>query len=204
MFKEVFNNEIKLKEDECCIVFDFGCYYPYEDAEHLFFDFEFDGQIFNDKVINHRYPNKSYQIITKKYGRRLSKIGYPYIFKLDKQGLKMLHIKVGLQAEGLEEQHITLNIPVETHMTKDKPVCALTLHNFLDKGEFIFKSMERTEGEWHFHKWTNSDKKEIEDKGLNTKYITFMNQPCKTGDLNITYGDIITPCASKIDDLIVT
>lgn len=32
MFGEVFNNEIKLKEDECCIVFDFGCYYPYEDA----------------------------------------------------------------------------------------------------------------------------------------------------------------------------
>lgn len=72
MFGEVFNNEIKLKEDECCIVFDFGCYYPYEDADHLFFDFEFDGQIFNDKVINHRYPNKSYQTITKKYGRRLS------------------------------------------------------------------------------------------------------------------------------------
>ena len=71
MFEEVFNNEIKLKEDECCIVFDFGCYYPYEDADHLFFDFEFDGQIFNDKVINHRYPNKSYQTITKKYGRRL-------------------------------------------------------------------------------------------------------------------------------------
>lgn len=65
MFGEVFNNEIKLKEDECCIVFDFGCYYPYEDADHLFFDFEFDGQIFNDKVINHRYPNKSYQTITK-------------------------------------------------------------------------------------------------------------------------------------------
>ena len=65
MFGEVFNNEIKLKEDECCIVFDFGCYFPYEDADHLFFDFEFDGQIFNDKVINHRYPNKSYQTITK-------------------------------------------------------------------------------------------------------------------------------------------
>mgnify|MGYP000760879060 CR=1 FL=1 len=35
MFGEVFNNEIKLKEDECCIVFDFGCYFPYEDADHL-------------------------------------------------------------------------------------------------------------------------------------------------------------------------
>lgn len=40
MFGEVFNNEIKLKEDECCIVFDFGCYFPYEDADHLFFDFD--------------------------------------------------------------------------------------------------------------------------------------------------------------------
>lgn len=36
MFGEVYNNEIKLKEDECCIVFDFGCYFPYEDADHLF------------------------------------------------------------------------------------------------------------------------------------------------------------------------
>ena len=133
MFGEVYNNEIKLKEDECCIVFDFGCYFPYEDADHLFFDFEFDEQIFNDKVINHRYPNKSYQTITKKYGRRLSKVGYPYIFKLDNQKLKMLHVKIGLQAEGLKEQHITLNIPIETHMTKDKPACALTLHYFFDK-----------------------------------------------------------------------
>lgn len=31
-----------------------------------------------------------------------------------------------------------------------------------------------------------------------------MNQPCKTGDLDITYENIITPYASKIDDLIVT
>lgn len=204
MFGEVFNNEIKLKEDECCIVFDFGCYFPYEDADHLFFDFEFDGQIFNDKVINHRYPNKSYQTITKKYGRRLSKVGYPYIFKLDNQRLKMLHVKIGLQAEGLKEQHITLNIPIETHMTKDKPACALTLHYFFDKDEFVFKSKERTEGAWHSHEWTNSDKKKTEERRFNTEYITFMNQPCKTGDLDITYGDIITPYASKIDDLIVT
>lgn len=116
----------------------------------------------------------------------------------------MLHVKIGLQAEGLKEQHITLNIPIETHMTKDNPACALTLHYFFDKDEFVFKSKGRTEGAWHSHEWTNSDKKETEDKGFNTEHITFMNQPCKTGDLDITYGDIITPYASKIDDLIVT
>lgn len=204
MFEEVFNNEIKLKEDECCIVFDIGCYYPYEDADHLFFDFEFDGQIFNDKVINHRYPNKSYQTITKKYGRRLSKVGYPYIFKLDNQRLKMLHVKIGLQAEGIKEQHITLNIPIETHMTKNKPACALTLHYLFDKDKFIFTSEERAEEGWQPYEWINYDKKEIEDKGFNTEHITVMNQICKTGDLDITYGDIITPNASKIDDLIVT
>lgn len=205
MHGEVFNNEIDLKEDECCIVFDFGCYFPYADEEHLFFDFEFNEHEFNDKVINHRYPNKSYQTITKKYGRRLSKIGYPYIFKLGNQKLKMLHIKVGLQAEGLEEQHITLNIPVETHMTKDKPACVLTLHYFFDKDRFIFESNEPVEkGVWQSYEWINYDKKEIEEKGFDTKYITVMNQPCKTGDLDITYGDVITPYALRISDLIIT
>lgn len=67
MHGEVFNDEIKLKENECCIVFDFGCYCPYADTEHFVFDFKFDGQTLNDKVINHRYPNKAYQTITKKF-----------------------------------------------------------------------------------------------------------------------------------------
>lgn len=117
----------------------------------------------------------------------------------------MLHVKIGLQAEGLKEQHITLNVPIETHMTKDKPACALTLHYFFDKDEFFFESDEwAEEGAWHPHEWTNSDKKETEEKRFNTEYITFMNQPCKTGDLDITYENIITPYASKIDDLIVT
>ena len=89
-------------------------------------------------------------------------------------------------------------------MTKDKPACALTLHYFFDKDEFVFKSKGRTEGAWHSHEWTNSDKKKTEESRFNTEYITFMNQPCKTGDLDIIYGDIITPYASKIDDLIVT
>lgn len=44
-------------------------------------------------------------------------------------------------------------------MTKDKPACALTLHYFFDKDEFVFKSKGRTEGAWHSHEWTNSDKK---------------------------------------------
>ena len=52
MFGEVFNNEIKLKEDECCIVFNFGCYYPYEDADHLFFDLMIRLSI-TDILINH-------------------------------------------------------------------------------------------------------------------------------------------------------
>lgn len=89
-------------------------------------------------------------------------------------------------------------------MTKDKPACALTLHYFFDKDEFIFTSEERAEEGWQPYEWINYDKKEIEDKGFNTEHITVMNRPCKTGDLDITYGDIITPYASKIDDLIVT
>lgn len=207
MHGEVFNDEIKLKEDECCIVFDFGCYCPYVDTEHFVFDFEFDGQAFNDKVINHRYPNKAYQTITKKYCRRLSKVGYPYIFKLDEQGVKMLHIKIGLQSDKLK-QYITLNIPIETHMTKDRPACALTLRYFFDENRFIFESGEHLpKSGWQIHRWTDYSGKELKKKGYdieyNMEYLTVMDCPCKTGESDFTYSDVIILCASKVSDLVI-
>lgn len=35
--------EIQLADDECCLVFDFGCYFPYSNTEDLIFDFSLGG-----------------------------------------------------------------------------------------------------------------------------------------------------------------
>ena len=114
---ELIKNEIQLADDECCIVFDFGCYFPYANSEVLTFDFALGMEEFNDYKINHRYPNKQHQTISKKYGRKVSKLGYPYIMKLSEQHPMLLCLKVGIK-----EQYITMIFPLQTNMTKDKPI----------------------------------------------------------------------------------
>ena len=37
--EELVKDEIQLADDECCIVFDFGCYFPYSNFEVLNFNF---------------------------------------------------------------------------------------------------------------------------------------------------------------------
>lgn len=193
--KEIIKSEIQLADDECCIVFDLGCYFPYANPEVLTFDFQLGMETFDDYKLNHRYPNKGYQTISKKYGRRVSKLGYPYIMKLDKQGIMLLCINIGINNDYLQ-----LLFPVVTEMTKEKPVCGLTLHYLFDKNEFCFTSYEAAkDGGWYGHTWSNH---ELIVPGKND---ILLDTPHRVSEdsFALIYDNVITPCPSTMEDLLI-
>lgn len=194
MNRELIKNEVQLTDSECCIVFDFGCYFPYSNFEILTFDFSLGMEEFDDIKMNHRYPNKHYQTISKKYGRKVSKIGYPYIMKLDEQSLMLLCLKVGIN-----KQYITTVFPLQTNMTKDRPICGLSLSYNFDKCEFDFMSHEKAEDGWHHHTWRNY---EVESDRIGNNNV-LLNPPRKIEDDSYTliYDNIIEPYPATLSDL---
>lgn len=194
---KLIKNEIELADDECCIVFDLACHFPYSNFEILTFDFSLGLEKFNDLKINHRYPNRQYQTISKKYGRKVSKIGYPYIMKLNEQLPMLFGLRVGIK-----EQYVTLIFPLLTNMTKNKPVCGLTLHYFFEKSQFYFESYEKAEnGGWLRHRWYNY---EVKDDILTNNDILLNNPHAVDDDSYILiYDDIIEPYSSPLLDLCI-
>ncbi|HAT4218997.1 hypothetical protein JJB75_14555 [Clostridium perfringens] len=196
-FSEILKNEIQLSEDECCIVFDFGCYFPYSNSNELTFKFSLGMEEFNDYKVNNRYKNKCYQTISKKYGRKISKIGYPYVMKLKEQNLILLCLNIGIR-----DKYITLVFPIHTKMTKDKPICALKFHYMFNKNEFYFISYEKTKDcSYHQHIWRNY---KSEDK-INSDNEILLNAPNIIDDNSNTlvYDDIIKPYELSLQDLLL-
>lgn len=192
MNREHIKEEIRLADDECCIVFDFGCYFPYSNPEILTFNFSLGEEKFDDYKLNHRYPNRGYQTISKKTGRKVSKLGYPYIMKLNKQGSMLLCVNVGIK-----DEVIHMVFPVQTHMTKEKPVCGLTMHFNFDKGKFVFRSWEKQpDGGWKGHCWYSHEPEEIGDTDI------VLSVPDRISDSDIAiYSDIIEPIPQALSDL---
>ncbi|PWX25726.1 hypothetical protein CYK95_12625 [Clostridium perfringens] len=184
-YSEIFKNEINLVEDECCIVFDFGCYFPYSNYNELTFDFTLGMEQFDDYKINNRYPNKCYRTISRKYGSKVSKLGYPYVMKLNEQNPILLCLNVGIR-----DKYITLVFPIHTEMTKDKPICTLKFHYMFDKHEFYFISDEKAkDGGYRQHIWGNyrvEDKTNIDDNSH-----------------TLVYENIIKPYALSLQDLLL-
>lgn len=197
-YDELIKSEIQLADDECCIVFNFGCYFPYSNFDVLTFEFSLGMEEFNDYKINHRYTNKGYQTISKKYGRKLSKLGYPYIMKLSEQAPMLLCLKVGIK-----EKFMTLVFPIQTNMTKDKPICGLSLKYEFDKSRFYFTSCEKAEdgqGWWH-RRWWNCKFDGVEL----SEFDTLLRTPHRVSGDSYTaiYEDVIEPCPSPLLDLML-
>lgn len=191
----VNKDEIRLLNNECCIVFDFGCYFPYSNFEVLTFNFSLGLEEFDDCKINHRYPNKNYHTISRKYGRKVSKLGYPCIMKLDEQSSMLLYLKVGIN-----KQCLATVFPLQTNMTKDKPVCGLSLRYNFDKNEFYFMSHEKANQCWHQHVWRNY---EVENwKGYND---TLLSPPhgINGNSYTLLYSNTISPCPVALPDLLL-
>ncbi|XZK28370.1 hypothetical protein ACSXBQ_17230 (plasmid) [Clostridium perfringens] len=195
-YSEIFKNEINLAEDECCIVFDLGCYFPYSNANELTFDFALGMEQFNDYKINSRYPNKYYKTISRKYGRKVSKIGYPYVMKLNEQNPILLCLNIGVK-----DKYITLIFPIHTKMTKDKPICALKFHYMFDENKFYFISHEKSkELSYHQHIWKNY-KSENETNNDNEILLNVLSIDKDSN--TIIYEDIVEPYSLSLQDLLV-
>lgn len=192
IIRDFVKEEIQLNAGECCIVFNFGCYFPYSNTEVLTFEFSLGMKKFEDYKINHRYPNKCYQTISKKYKRKVSKIGYPYIFGLNEQNPMLLKFKIGFK-----DQCITSIFPIQTEMTKDKPICGLSMFYNFEEGRFHFFTYEKNEdGGWKRHNWYNYEISEL------TECDTLLSPPDIIEDsFMIIYHDIITPKPSHLSEL---
>ncbi|WP_317312371.1 hypothetical protein [Clostridium thermobutyricum] len=195
-YSEIIKNEINLAEDECCLVFDLGCYFPYSNSNELNFDFTLGMEQFNDYKINNRYPNRYYKTISRKYGRKVSKIGYPYVMKLNEQNHMLLCLNIGIK-----DKYITFVFPIYTKMTKDKPICALKFHYMFDKNEFYFISYEKAENCGYYkHIWSSY---KIEDE-INNNNEILLNISSIDKDSNmIVYENIIEPYSLSLHDLLV-
>lgn len=184
------NTEIQLAKDECCIIFDFGCYFPYKNVDVLKFDFSLGMKEFEDFKLNHRYSNKGYHTISKMYGKKTSKIGYPYIMKLTEQEPILLRVRVGTQ-----DEYVTLIFALRTQMSAEKPICELALHYDFDKREFELISGTRNEdGSWVDCYWRNHAVENMRD------FDTVLNAPRKADESVLIYDDFIIPLPLTRED----
>lgn len=180
-----------------CIIFDLSCYFPYLKQDKLTINFSINSKKCDDIKLNHRYPNKSYVTVSKKNGRKLSKMGYPYFCELDKPIPMLLQINIGFTDE---EDTITYIFPVEVELTKEKPVCYLSFkQNFKNSFIELLTTYCCKDGYWETITWTN-DVETDNYKGMTT---IFLPTPSMINDSTFIYQDIITPIAQKIDELLI-
>lgn len=209
--RELIINEIgdSLKNGHTgCIVFDFGCYFPY--ADRLKFDFHIGMEELPDKKLNHRYPNKCYQTISKTYGRRVSKAGYPYYFDIQEgeEQLFLLAVEYGVYPKGADECITNkLLFPVKTNLTAEKPVCGLSLYfNFITK-ELRFGTCVKEENGLPFDGWTPRywSNQPDEHKEFGTEMLHFNEAADKFADKQLTLTRIcsttLEPSSVKVEDL---
>lgn len=187
----------EIENNKGCIVFDLGCYFPYSNwKDVLSFKFKLGEEKLEPYVLNHRYPNHGYATISKKSGRKLSKIGYPYFLELNMTHYILLTIEIGVQ-----EQTMKLIFPVEVTLSKDKPVCGLTFHfNFesFDNPDFIFYSYKKAEDTgWYQYTWSNKEEKESNEKEI------IMERPTLVNKYTLLYKDVITPFSQKLNELFI-
>lgn len=179
-------DEISLQEGECCIVFDLSCYYPYANQDEVVFDFSFGGEEFCDYKKNHRYPNQGYKTISKQYDRNVSKVGYPYIMRLENQREMLLCVKVGFKGKEIA----SISFPVQTSMTSECPYCVVSLKYTLEKGAFTICSVEELKrGCCNVRRWVSDESIAKEEFG------TVMRGRRLKGSKNVVYDTIITPYA---------
>lgn len=197
--RDAIINELsdEIKNSKGCIVFDLGCYFPYSNwKDILSFKFKLGEEELEPYVLNHRYPNHGYTTISKKSGRKLSKIGYPYFLELDVTHYILLVIEIGIRGKTMK-----LIFPVEVTLSKDKPVCGLTFHfNFenTDNPEFIFYSYKKAEDAgWYQYTWSNKEEKEPSERDI------IMGQPTSVGEYTLRYKDVITPFSQKLNELMM-
>lgn len=194
-YKQMLIDEIggEVPKGKGCIIFDLACLFPYKNQDILTFDFQLGEQKLEPYKHNHRYPNHRYVTISKKIGRKVSKLGYLEYVNLNEEQIMVLVIKVGIKDKVLK-----LCFPVKVMLTEDKPVCNLTLRYRFDKSEFVFMSYyEIRDGGWRSTMWTNNAEDDSEE-------CIVMNNPVIDKDRYVAiYNEILTPHPQSINHLLL-
>lgn len=184
-----------------CILFDFGCYFPYSLQEILNFSFQIGNTKIDDYKLNNRYPNKNYVTISKKYGRKVSKIGYPYYLDIGAHTI-LLQIQVGIKSEysTLENEGSTLIFPIEVTLSEDKPVCGLRMKFIFDEMGIDFISYKKCDiGGWKRTIWTNH----TADLAKSHENAIELDIPAQMNESSVIYSTVIAPFPQRLEDLLV-
>lgn len=167
-----------------CIVFDFGIINHAKNlAENLDFSFSLGMENMKDIKLNRRYPNKTYRTISRKYGRKLSKVGYPYMLKIEEKidETILLAIKIG---EKDTKNYLVMIFPLEVHLSKEKPI--LEIKFLINENFDLWISSSR---------YSKKDYK-IENVSLTNKYNknhckNMLETPTKNGEHMLIYSDVL-------------
>lgn len=185
----------KIKDGKTgCIVFDFGAYFPYDDE--IVFRIGVGLEKFTDQKTNHRYPNKNYHTISRTYGRKTSKIGYPYYIDITEltereEQIMLLDLEFGSPYEATSNSVF----PLQLNLTKDKPVCGLSLRFIVEEWRFNFTSYQWQDKGWIPIRWSNV----ADSEGIIPLNIADTNYK-KAVEL---YDTTIEPLACKPEHLIL-
>lgn len=181
---EIQNN---IQNNKGCIILDIAYFNNHNTLEN--FDFHILGYEKEPIKLNHRYPNYNYVTISKKTGRKISKIGYAQYLDLNCTDI-IVEIFVN---------HQIYRFPITFHLSKNKPVCGISIRIF-DNGEISCRSEYKcADGVgWLFDIWTNdlSNVKDVFQKY--TTKIDFINL-----DNCLQCNTTLTVKAQKINDIIL-
>ena len=195
--------ECEVNAGKGCIVIDIGCIYNSCDSElrslcildNMVLRLLVDGKELDDCKLNHRYPNGLYTTISKKTGRRVSKIGYPYFVEPENFKKKMeLQLDIEfVRGENKVLDKTTLILPIQLNLDADNPVCGLSLHYQFRKTDVVkiwsYQSCE--DGGWKPSIWTTEDASE-------ENYLGVLME----GEIN-RFDSIITPMPDKLNRLCI-
>jgi hypothetical protein len=161
------------------IVFDFGVI---SYLENLDFSFSLGLEKITDIKLNKRYLNKDYRTISRKYGRKLSKIGYPYMLKFDEKidEVMLLVVYVG---EKETDNYLEMVFPLEVHLSKEKPI--LNIRFLIDE---------------YFNLWISSSRYSKDKKIENVEFTSkknmnncnnILDEPIRIGEHMLIFSDVL-------------
>ena len=195
---EILINELggEIPKGKGCMILDLSCFFPYRNQDVLTFDFKLGSEEPEPYKHNHRYPNNSYVTISKKMGRKVSKLGYPVLVDLVEDKYILLTITIGIK-----DKTIDLIFPIYVALTEDKPVCVLNFAFNFKNSNFSFMSYyyEPQIDGWKFTEWTNYDKDDSNKSyrivmGVPTDIPTSMdNKYCAV------YHNVISPHSQSLE-----
>lgn len=104
---------------------------------------------------------------------------------------------------GVYNESVNLIFPVLLTVTKEKPVCVLSLHFRFDDMEFDFFTNYPDEDDigWYTHHWTNFLPEPVTDDIIRD-YSICHKARC-LGNNALIYQDVITPVPCELSKIIV-